>query len=80
MLAYGWPNLPQAISRNIKTDIEAALVRRVRSDSKGIRVRVECTGIILSGTGQSWSERELATQCAWSAPGVLAVSNHLSVI
>jgi osmotically-inducible protein OsmY len=71
---------PQAISRNIKTDIEAALMRRVHSDSKDIRVSVECTGIILSGTVQSWSERELATQCAWSAPGVLAVSNHLSVI
>ena len=39
-------------------------------DAKQIGVDVKGSDVTLSGTVHSWSERDLANQAAWAAPGV----------
>lgn len=59
--------------------IESALVRSVETDAEGINIEVQDETIILEGTVRSWLEREEAERVAWSAPGITAVHNHISV-
>jgi len=63
----------------VKTQIEAALLRNAQLDANGIRVDIRGDRVILSGTVQSWLEREAAEQAAWGAPGVCDVENLLIV-
>ncbi len=63
----------------VKEDIEAALKRRAQKDAKQIGVDVKGSDVTLSGTIHSWSERDLANQAAWAAPGVRNVVNNISV-
>ena len=63
----------------VKSDIEAALVRRARKDSNSISVSVVGNDVTLSGFVHDWSERDLATQTAWGTPGVRSVTNNTTV-
>jgi osmotically-inducible protein OsmY len=63
----------------VKAHIEAALLRNAQLDANGIRVDVRGDRVILSGTVQSWVEREQAESAAWASPGVCDVDNHLLV-
>jgi osmotically-inducible protein OsmY len=60
-------------------DIEAALQRHAISDAQAIGVKVRGSSVTLTGTVGTWSERDLAVNCAWSAPGVRSVANNLTV-
>jgi osmotically-inducible protein OsmY len=71
---------PGATSAAVKADIETALLRRAKADTQKISVEVTGSEVVLSGTVQSWSERDLATQCAWSAPGVHHVIDRMTLI
>ena len=64
---------------NIKQDIEQALVRNAETDAKGIRVEVRDNTVILRGVVHSFGERDAAERSAWSAPGVTAVDNELTI-
>lgn len=64
----------------VKSDIEAALKRRALLDAKQISVEVSGAEVTLSGTVQSWAERDLATHSAWSAPGVRNVVDHMTLV
>ena len=66
---------PKASSSVVKADIEAALKRRAQSHAEQIAVDVEGHEVTLTGTVNSWSERQLAVSSAWAAPGVNYVSN-----
>jgi osmotically-inducible protein OsmY len=63
----------------IKADIEAALKRRATADAKSIKVAVDGAEVTLTGSVHSWSERNLARDSAWAAPGVRNVIDNLAV-
>jgi osmotically-inducible protein OsmY len=70
---------PKATVLPIKSDIEAALKRRIHSDAKHISVGVKGADVTLTGTVHSWSERDSARNSAWSTPGVRSVADNLTV-
>ena len=60
-------------------DIESALGRNWSLNDRDIRVKVMGTTVILSGTVDSWYQKDAAGRIAWSAPGVFTVENNLEV-
>lgn len=70
---------PRASMTLVKSEIEAALKRRAKSDSQQISVDVQGANVTLSGTVRSWSERELAADSAWSTPGVRKVIDNIRI-
>ena len=70
---------PELRSSAVKADIEAALQRRARNDSKNIIVEVDGGVVTLRGAVHTWSERELARQSAWGTPGVMHVVDHMTL-
>ena len=70
---------PAASASVVKADIEAALKRRAQRHSEAIRVEVEGSDVTLTGIVNSWAERNLARNSAWSAPGVRNVNDNMTV-
>jgi osmotically-inducible protein OsmY len=68
-----------AASDTVKTDIEAALQRRVPIDAKHIRVDVNGGDVTLTGTVHCWSERDQARHSAWGTAGVRSVKDDLTM-
>ena len=65
---------------DVKKKIEGALRRRLDGEVKGIRITVEDGNkVLLEGFVESWNERHAVEIAAWSAPGVKAVDDRLSV-
>jgi osmotically-inducible protein OsmY len=71
---------PQASSDAVRSDIEAALKRRVRNDSRRISVSVVGHEVTLAGSVQSWSDKDLANHSAWGTPGVRNVIDKMTVV
>jgi len=70
---------PKVSGQMVKLDIENALKRRAIDDAQKITVTIKDEEVILSGKVHSWSERSLARQSAWGAPGVKNVIDNMSV-
>ena len=70
---------PSISTSAVKSDIEAALNRRAASDGQNISVEVDGGTVTLSGSVENWSDRELASNTAWSTPGVHNVYDNISV-
>jgi osmotically-inducible protein OsmY len=71
---------PGGRSDTLKTDIEAALQRRLPDDAKHIVVDVKAGGdVTLTGTVHCWSERDLARNSAWGTAGVRSVDDNLTM-
>lgn len=70
---------PSVKAAVVKADIEAAIKRAATEDAKHITVAVSGGDVTLSGSIQSWAERDLATQSAWNSPGVTQVIDKLTL-
>jgi osmotically-inducible protein OsmY len=70
---------PNANPSELKKKIESALVRNAELDAKRITVEVQGSKAILKGTVRAWAEKEEAERVAWSAPGITAVENRITV-
>ncbi len=63
----------------LKKKIEHALVRSAELDAKNITVEIQGSKAILKGTVRAWAEREEAERAVWSAPGIAAVENQITI-
>lgn len=62
-----------------REDIETALLRNVSINETGIIVTVAGSKVTLTGSVDSWHQKDEAGRIAWNAPGVLEVNNDLAV-
>jgi osmotically-inducible protein OsmY len=63
----------------VKRKIEEALKRNAELEASDISISASGSSITLSGHVNTWHQREIAEQAAWSAPGVTAVTDQLQV-
>jgi osmotically-inducible protein OsmY len=63
----------------ISDDITHALHRSWFFDENNIKVSAEGGKVRLTGTVDSWSDRQTAASTAWAAPGTTSVENDLRV-
>jgi osmotically-inducible protein OsmY len=70
---------PRASMSAVKAEIEASLKRQAHADAQQISVDVHGGDVTLTGKVHSWSERELARNSAWAAPGVHNVVDKLTI-
>jgi osmotically-inducible protein OsmY len=70
---------PRVRAAEVKEKIDAALRRSAEVDAKKIVVDAAASKVTLRGTVRSWAEHEDVLNAAWSAPGVTAVEDHLSI-
>jgi len=64
---------------DLSRKIEEALTRQAIREAKHIQVAIDGNTVKLTGTVNSWHQREAAQGVAWSAPGVRFVVNELRV-
>jgi osmotically-inducible protein OsmY len=65
---------------DVKKKIEDALRRRLEGEIKGIHITVQDGNkVLLEGFVDSWEELHAVELAAWSAPGVKAVEDRLSI-
>ena len=60
-------------------DVEAALGRNGSIDASEINVKVSGTKVTLTGSVNSWYDKEEAARIAWNTPGIWKVENELEV-
>jgi len=60
-------------------DVENAIARSWSVDDSDINVSVSGTTVTLSGTVNSWHQRDEAGRIAWNTPGIWHVNNELAV-
>ncbi|KAA0121480.1 BON domain-containing protein [Methylobacterium sp. P1-11] len=70
---------PKASVPEIRSKILAALKRNAELEADAITVTVKDAKVVLEGTVNAWYERRLAENAAWSAPGVRAVEDRLTL-
>ena len=70
---------PGPYADDVKDSITKALERDAKLDAGDVVVETLDGTAILSGNVSSWAEHDAAVSAAWSAPGVTAVDDRLSV-
>jgi osmotically-inducible protein OsmY len=71
---------PAVSAAGVKTKIEEALRRNAEVDARRVSVWENEGTVHLYGSVRSYTEREEAEQAAWSAPGVVDVKDHITVV
>jgi len=71
---------PNMDATKIAENIRHALHRSYLNDPNKIKVTAEAGRVHLSGVVKTWRERELATETAWSGPGVTTVDNDIQIV
>ena len=64
---------------DVKAEIDKAFKRNAEIDAQKVRIEVDGSKVILTGSVHSWAEREAAAQAARSAPGVSWVDDRLAL-
>jgi osmotically-inducible protein OsmY len=70
---------PKLEPDHMKQKIEETFKREALMDAHRIDVDVSGSEVTLRGTVRTWLERHEAEKAAWSAPGVTAVHNYVTV-
>ncbi len=70
---------PHVAASDVHRKIMDSLKRNAEVEADSIRVVVDNDKVILEGKVKAWYERNLAERAAWSAPGVKAVEDRLSI-
>ncbi len=78
---YGWYNTepPVKTDRDIKSEVVDHLRQNQYTEDENITVDVEHDVVILTGEVKSSRAKRAAGDDAWDVPGVVDVSNRLSV-
>jgi osmotically-inducible protein OsmY len=63
----------------VRDEVEAALHRQAKTDTKSITIDVSGGKVTLSGYASSWQAIEDAREAAWGAPGVTEVVDHVQI-
>ncbi len=71
---------PKATPADLRDRIERALKRQAELDMNNIRVEVADGAVTLEGKVHSLTERRVAEQAVWAAPGIREVRDRLSVV
>ena len=71
---------PRVDVPGLSEDITQALQRSKFFNPENINVHAEGGKVVLTGTVESFYEREAVEQTAWSAPGTTMVDNELTII
>jgi len=70
---------PRLQTTDVKQKIIDALKRNADVEADSIKVSVDGDKVRLEGKIKAWYERNLIEHAAWSAPGVRAVEDHLTL-
>ncbi len=71
---------PRVQASDVKQRIESALKRNAEWEASSIKVSVLNGRVTLDGKVKALYERDLAERTAWSAPGVISVEDHISIV
>jgi osmotically-inducible protein OsmY len=71
---------PSVRSSDVAKQIKDAYRRKAALDARRINVCADDGKITLEGSVSSWSERDLAVDAAWAAPGVMSVEDNLTIV
>ena len=70
---------PSTSAGDVRQLVSTALARQAVADANAINVEMAGSVVTLSGRASSWRSMEDATAAAWSAPGVSAVVDRMTV-
>ena len=70
---------PGVAAQDVRSQIHRAFLRNAELDASRITVSVDHGKVVLGGKVNAWVEREIAERAAWSAPGVVAVEDHIAI-
>ena len=70
---------PKPNASDLESSIQKAFKRNATLDAEGLTVSTDHGVVTVQGTVGSWAERNEAIDAAWSAPGVTAVHDDLTV-
>lgn len=71
---------PHVNTAGLSDNIMHALHRSLAFDPTTVHVRADGGKVVLTGTVHSFSERQVAAETAWSAPGATSVENDIEVV
>jgi osmotically-inducible protein OsmY len=70
---------PKPLPQDVRRSIEEALERQAEREAKHIGLDVLNGQVVLTGTVQSWAEKEIVIGAVRGTPGVRAVDDRLRI-